>query len=979
LIGHRGDDTYILDDLYDDAREWEDEGIDTVISSVSHSLSQNIENLVLTGSAYYGGGNDLNNLIIGNAFDNNLQGRLGNDTLIGGAGNDEYWIEQEGDLVVESADEGIDRVLSNISYTLGDNVENLSLRGPSDAIFAIGNGLDNELNGNTNANFIDGGAGNDTMSGSGGDDIFIVDSAGDTVLEWVDDGNDTVLSSVSYVLGDNVENLTLTGTASIDATGNGLTNILIGNDADNVFRGGGGVDHMYGGKGDDTYVIDEEQQNIVELEDEGTDTVVSSISYGLGGGSIENLVLTGHAYNATGNAWNNRLTGTASDNYLDGHLGADTMIGGDGNDTYEVEQAGDVVVELAGQGIDQVLSTLSYTLGDNVENLSLRPGDGAFYGTGNALDNVIVGNALDNILDGSAGNDTLIGGLGNDTYVVDQVGDVVTESGGGGDSDTVKSSISYTLGLNVENLVLTGLAAINATGNALANQLQGNAAANVLDGGAGADTMAGGAGDDTYTVDSTGDTLVELDGEGTDTVITNLTHTLATNIENLVLGGSAAVNGFGNAGNNRLVGNAAVNRLEGGAGNDTLDGGAGRDTLIGGTGDDTYLVDSTTDVVTEVAGQGTDAVVSSVTWTLGTALENLTLTGSANLGGSGNAGDNVLIGNSGNNALNGLAGADWLDGGAGADTMTGGSGNDTYVVDNVGDSVVETAGNGSDTVRASISYTLGTSQEDLILTGSANLNGTGNTQVNLLVGNSGNNVLDGGADKDTMQGGLGDDTYLVDNAGDVVIEAAGEGVDTVITSVNLTLSANVENLTASGTANRNLTGNELANVLTGNAGANTLDGAAGADTLIGGAGNDTLIGGAGNDSLVGGTGADQYRFARGDGIDTIQENDSASGTRDRIVFGAGILQGNVSFQRSGDDLWATLSGSSDRLVIQNWYGGSRYHVEDFQFADGSVRTDAQVQALVSTMAAFSAPAAVTTGGTPPDRTTQLDLAVGSTL
>ncbi|PCD63939.1 hemolysin, partial [Rhizobium phaseoli] len=324
-------------------------------------------------------------------------------------------------------------------------------------------------------------------------------------------------------------------------------------------------------------------------------------------------------------------------------------------------------------------------------------------------------------------------------------------------------------------------------------------------------------------VDNAGDVVTENVGEGTDTVRTALaSYTLAANVENLVYTGAAAFAGTGNGLDNMITGGAGADTLTGGAGNDTLDGGVGADHLVGGTGDDTYIVDNASDVVTENAGEGTDTIRTNLaTYSLAslTNVENLTYTGTAAFTGTGNASANVITGGSGN---------DTLDGGAGADTLVGGSGDDTYVVDNASDIVVENIGEGMDTIKTALTaYSLGTNVENLTFTGTASFTGTGNGL---------DNIMTGGTGADHLIGGLGNDTYVVDNAGDVVTENAGEGTDTVKTALAAyTLGANVENLVSTGTAAFAGTGNELANAITGGVGADTLDGGAGSDTLSGGA------------------------------------------------------------------------------------------------------------------------------------------------
>ncbi|MCC2972635.1 VCBS domain-containing protein [Massilia sp. IC2-476] len=1030
MLGGTGDDTYYVDNAGDLTVELDGEGRDRVFSSVNHALAAAIEELTLTGSGNtVGTGNELDNTITGGAGSNTLNGGAGNDTLTdnvgndtldggsgadtmaGGAGNDLYVVDDAGDLVIEALGAGIDTVRSSIDYTLTENADNLELTGAED-LKGTGNALSNTITGNGANNTLDGGAGNDTLKAGAGDDlvyggegndllqgeagrdtlygdagddrldgglggdrmlggagrdVYVVEDDGDLVIEEAGAGIDLVEASITYTLTAQVENLTQTGIAAINGSGNELDNIIIGNAGANTLQGLAGNDTLYGNAGSDT------------------------------------------------------LQGGEGNDYLDGGLDGDSMQGGTGDDVYIVDQVGDLVAENAGEGLDHVRASINYILTADVENLTLT-GNGAISGTGNELDNTIIGNGSNNTLSGGAGNDTLTdgsgadrldGGLGadtmaggvqNDVYVVDNAGDVVIELAGSG-VDTVESSVDYTLGVNVENLTLTGSEDLVGNGNAVQNtiignagnnstdagagndtvragdgndivrggdgddllygeggddQLSGDAGNDLIDGGLGGDRMAGGLGNDTFVVDNDGDIVVEDAAAGTDIVQSSITYTLTANVENLTLTGSANISGAGNELNNIIIGNTGNNVLDGLAGNDTIHAGAGNDTLVGGEGDDTlngdagddilrgdvgndilngglgadsmrggsgndtYIVDNAADLTFEEAGEGTDIVQASVTYALAANVENLTLTGSAGISGTGNELDNVLTGNEGANTLSGDAGNDTLiagggndilDGGTGADSMQGGAGNDRYLVDQLGDVVVELANAGTDTVESSIDYVLGANVENLVLAGAA-LNGTGNALANAITGNAGNNLIDGGAGIDTMSGGAGDDTYIVDATADVINEAAGAGIDTARASASYTLAANVEHLVLTGSAAINGTGNALDNEITGNEAANVLAGGAGKDSIVAGGGNDSIDGGLGADTMSGGSGNDSYVVDdaadavlenAGEGVDTVQAGVShrlAASVENLTLTGSGAISG------SGNELDNVIIGNA---------------------------------------------------------------------
>ncbi len=447
------------------------------------------------------------------------------------------------------------------------------------------------------------------------------------------------------------------GTNGADAiTGTVGTDLLYGFAGNDTLTGGSGSDALIGGSNNDTYIIADSLDTVIEEAGGGTDLVIASISYSLLASEIENLTLSGTSgLSGTGNTANNviagnngankisggegndSLNGGAGNDTIDGGAGADTLVGGSGNDVYIVSDNLDVLVEPYGGGTDRVNAAVSFTLmGSQIENLTLT-GTSSINGSGSVSNNVITGNNGANILSGDSGNDTLNGGGGNDTLL----------GGDGNDS---------------------------------------------INGGVGADSMVGGTGNDIFVVDSILDSVLEQAGGGTDRVNASISYSLlGSDIENLTLTGSAAISGTGSASANVITGNNAANSLNGDGGNDTLNGGSGNDTLhgglgadsmVGGSGNDIYIVDDLLDVVIEQASGGTDRVNASVSFSLlGTAIENLTLTGAANINGTGSSSNNTINGNTGANLLSGEGGNDTLSGGAGNDTLTGGSGADHYRFD----------------------------------------------------------------------------------------------------------------------------------------------------------------------------------------------------------------------------------------------------------------------------------------------------------
>lgn len=653
----------------------------------------------------------------------------------------------------------------------------------------------------------------------------------------------------------------------------------------------------------------------------GNDIIGGTSDYDyLYGGAGNDILLGNDAWDELyGGLDSDTMSGGSGDDLLDGGKGADVMEGGSGSDVYWVDDAGDKVIENLNAGDDLVNTTLStYTLTANVEDLTYK-GTANARMTGNALDNwIITGNGLDTIyggdghdrieagsgndivyggkgmdtIFGQGGNDTLYGDGDDDTYYLGTFAegryDQLIELAGGGNDTVITAGRGYanstgalgethyfTLDANVENVTVSGDYVYLLTGNASNNRIIGANRADTLDGGAGADTLGGGGGSDTYILDNAGDTIqyeavgkvdydtARVSGMGSWTIAEGIERVeigagvsqIIGNAEaNEVYGTAAAETILGNDGNDVLFGLGGTDSLVGGMGNDTLKGSAEGTTMEGGQGDDLYWVTSALDVVKEDAGGGYDNAIVFMNWTMAANVETADVWLDAGLAVMGNAIGNYIGGAGGDDTLSGAGGNDTLIGGVGDDELNGGAGAD---------------------------------------------------------------LLNGGAGADVLSGGAGGDTYVIKDAADTVIEAAGGGNDVVQAYVDHVLAANVERLELMETAVSG-TGNDLANTLTGNALANVLNGMGGADTLIGA---------EGADSLTGGSGADRFVFRLGDsGVD------GDPGSRDVVmdfVHGEDRLdlrQIDANIATMADEAFSFIgtgafSGASGQLRYEAFAGG----------------------------------------------------------
>jgi trimeric autotransporter adhesin len=742
-------------------------------------------------------GMDGNDALHGGDGDDILRGGVGDDLLNGGAGVDTADYSSAGDGVrVELLTTGGQNTGGGGTDTL-DSIENTTGSAHNDQL--IGSQADNHLIGGGGHDALIGLNGADTLEGGAGDDyihnsddhpdyITRSDGAVDTLSGG--EGNDVIDAGAGDIAdgGDGFDRLTVYAVSE-------ATQGLVA-DFSNVASVQAALASLYGGTftGFEAFGFSgtDFNDNIIGHDNADSDPLSSTLE-GWGGNDV-----------LDGRGGRDLIFGGDGDDRLDGGTGIDYLSGGQGGDWFYVDNAGDAVVELAGQGADRVIASATWAASATAEVETIltanAAGTEAIWLTGSDTANAVIGNAGDNRLFGQGGNDQLSGLDGADRLY-------------GG------------LGVDV---------------------LGGGSGADILDGGAGADTLVGGLGDDFYYVDDQFDVIVEAAGQGTDRIFAGVSYVLAagadveqmstlsaagteaiwltgSNLANTITGNAGDNRLFGQGGNDQLSGLDGADRLyggdgqdvlSGGVGNDILDGGTNADTLVGGAGDDFYYVDHPFDVIVEAAGQGNDRVFAAASFVLGAGadIEQISTTsaaGTAAINLTGSNLNNTITGNAGVNSLFGLDGTDSLAGLDGNDRLYGGGGTD------------------------------------------------------VLQGGAGNDLIDGGTGNDTLIGGLGDDLYYVDSASDVVLETAGQGNDRVFASASYVLAAaaDIETLSttnAAATTAIDLTGNGLNNTVVGNAGANTLSGMAGNDSLLGMAGNDVYVFGVGGgiDTVTEGGGAD---------------------------------------------------------------------------------------------------------------------------
>jgi len=904
-----------------------------------------------------GGGNDT---VGGSGRSDFIWGGTGNDVLWGYAGNDSLYGEEGNDQL--SGDDGADyldggwgddRLFGGTGADVlvgGDGADLLSGEADSDSLYGqsgndelvggAGNDYldggehDDRLFGEAGADTLLGGNGADQLQGGDGNDLLLGDAGNDRLFGqtgndtlWGGDGDDLLIGftasneSKQSLLPGETDNDTLYGGAGNDNLYGGLGNdvldggndndVLVGNEGNDTLFGGAGIDQLQGNNGDDKL-----------LGEAGNDTLFGQLGNDqLWGGDGDDVLVgftgTDEAKQSLlpGETDNDLIYGGAGDDYALGGLGDDTLYGEAGNDDLEGGAGHDLLY--GGDGADRLFGQVGNDVlyggeGDDIllgftatnetkQSLDAGETDNDWLYGGAGSDRLLGGLGND-YLDGGAGADDMEGGQGDDTYVVNSVNDSILERKGEG-YDRVLSSTNYLLNAHIEELRLLEGFDIHGTGNALDNLLIGNSRDNILDGVTGADRMLGGAGNDTYYVDNAGDRTVELANEGVDTVQASISHTLADNVENLILlDFSKAEKGQIDGQASLVYGYPKANEL------DYMQGDA-EPTFRG-----TCALTSIANLLTQADRPTSEGDVLKV------AIDNKwTVTDPAlpdyKRGGSNYVQQQALL----------------TSYGIRNDLITGYNETGTANLVRSGRGVMQAVNAGAlwdDPANGA----QGQANHMVTITG-------------VVYGESSGELLG---------------FYIADSGRQLVSD-----MTRFVSLERFRQAANVAGAYAIYTLEPlklwdediNATGNSQNNLLVGNRGDNVLTGGAGNDVLEGQAGNDVLDGGTGDDTLIGGAGNDTYVFGRGYGHDTVKTHTVAASEAEYVRFLEAVGPDNLWFSRSGSNLDVSIIGTQDKLTISDWYAADSNRVAGFQTSNGQMLIEAHVNKLIEAMAAFSPPSA----------------------
>ncbi|MCF7544292.1 calcium-binding protein [Pseudomonas petrae] len=827
-------------------------------------------------------------VIDGGLGDDEIYGQGGNDLLSGGAGNDSL-----------SGDEGAD------SLEGGDGQDNLS--GGSGADILSGGSGDDSLSGGYDNDLLIGGNGNDYLAGGEGSDTYRFSRGWgrDTVYNYDNSNNKT--DTIEFAAEISPDDILVTRyyddlILSLRGTTDRIT-----------------VSNYFNSDGISAYALEqikfangtvwslEQIKPMVLQTTEGSDAIWAYstddvISGGLGDDSLY------------GQGGNDTLDGGAGNDSLNGGSGNDTLTGGIGNDNISGEDGADLVD--GGEGQDY-----------------LSGGSGADTVLGGEGNDSLDGGADNDILVGGSGNDSLSGGSGSDTYRFSR----------GWGQDTVYNydssnnkidTIEFAPEISPDDILVTRYY------DDLTLSLRGTTDRITVSNYFNSDGISAYALEQIKFANGTVWSLEQIKPmvlettDGADAIWAYAT-------DDVISGG---------LGDDSLYGQGGDDNLDGGAGNDSLNGGSGTDRLTGGTGNDYIYGEDGADLID--GGEGQDYL-------------------------SGGSGADTVLGGEGTDSLDGGADNDILVGGSGNDSLSGGSGSDTYRFSRGwGQDIVynyDSSTNKSDVIEFSAEISpsdiLATRYyDDLILSlrgttdrisisnyfnndgvsayGLESIKFADGTAWSLdqikpmvLQTTDGADAVWGYATDDNISGGLGDDSLYGQGGNDTLDGSTGN--DSLNGgSGNDTLTGGIGNDNISGEDGADqLDGGDGQDYLSGGAGADLLLGGSGDDSLDGGADNDILTGGSGNDSLSGSGGSDIYRFSRGWGQDYVYNYDSSTNKTDAIEFAADILPNDIIVTRASSDLILTLRGTTDRIVVSNYFyndGVGSYSLESIKFADGTV-------------------------------------------